>query len=182
MGRAERPKDAVFNKFVGPVMADVVKLVADFDSQEAATAFYVKLLKRQRVKKMLTIRFPYPDHQPTGNALGFHKSNHYYFCWWQADNGPKLSDGRQNPLELLHLFAHIVQPPDSAMHKREFGKIFLSLVELVYDADMKRAVKDLLLAHNIKTTALTSETRERQRDAYFKRRTKTLIGRFVEDE
>lgn len=183
MGRADRPKDGVFNKFVGPVMADIVKLVPDFESREEATEFYVKLLKKRRVKTMLGIRFTSLDDQPHSNALTYDKSNHYYFCHWQADHGPILSEERRNPMEVLHLFAHIVQPPDSAMHKGEFGKIFLSLVELVYDADTKRAVKDILLAHNIKTTALSSETRGRQRDAYFKRKTTTLINRFVlEDE
>lgn len=182
MSRAARPKDGIQQKFVGPVMAEVVKLVPDFTSQQEAVEFYVKLLKKRRVKTMLNIRFPDPEDQPTGNALAFDHTNHWYFCWWQADNGPSLSGNRQNPLEVLHLFAHIVQPPDSAMHKGEFGKIFLALVELVYDADMKRAVKDILLAHNVKTTALSSETRERQRDAYFKRRTNTLINRFLEDD
>lgn len=183
MPRSARPKDGIQQKFIGPVMSEIVKLVPDFGSQQEATEFYVKLLKKRRVKTMLGLRFPDPEDQPTGNSLSLDRTNHYYYCWWQADHGPTLSESRQNPMEVLHLFAHIVQPPDSAMHKGEFGKIFLALVEVAYDTDMKRAVKDILLSHKVSTTALSSETRQRQRDAYFKRRTTSLIERFtLEDD
>lgn len=181
MSRHDRPKDGVFTKFVGPVMSEIVRLVPDFESFDEASTFYTKLLRKRRVKAMLAIRFPNPDFQPS-NHLSYDHTNHAYFCWWQAENGPSLSSERQNPLEVLHLFAHIVQPPDSAMHRGEFGKIFLALVESVYDADMKRAVKDILLAHNIKTTALSDATRARQSNAYHKRKTNALIGRFVDPE
>src|SRR5690348_5403534 len=158
----KRPQDGVFTKFTGEVMDKVCALTPDFTSYEDAAAFYRKLLRRKKVKTLLALRFN--GREEIQNVLTYTTGR--YDCAFQAMEGPYLREDRHNPMEILHLFAHIVQPPDSAMHKGEFGKIFLTLVESVYDAEMKRKVKDILIEHNIKTSTRSPETRQKQAAAW----------------
>lgn len=180
MASSRRPKDGVQKKFVFTVMPEVCALVPDFADMSDAMKFYGKVLRRKKVKDLIRERYGDDDTAwPVFRDLEYQSPNHWTYCFWQADHGPILAEKKHNPLEVLHLLAHRLQPVDTAMHKGEFGKLFLTLVESLYDADMKRQVKDILLNHKISTATKSPESRQRQSDAYHARRVQAVRDRFI---
>jgi len=58
---------------------------------------------------------------------------------------------------------------DIAAHGPEYIKVLLNLVQRCLGDDQKRALKDILIKHGIKTKTVTDETRAKQRSAWIQR-------------
>lgn len=90
-------------------------------------------------------------------------------CWQVHGYNVDLGSGKWTEIDLFHVLAHRVQPPNTAYHGPEFIKLFLSLVERYIGKDEKRRVKEILLAHKVRTKTVNADARAAQRDRYFDR-------------
>lgn len=170
-----RPKDGMFSRFTGPVMDQIRGLVPDFPNIKEADKMYSRLIKLKRVQKLVEAQrasiesgtIPGAEHLPYAVS----QTGRPYRCSAQVSLGEiDLADSELNPMELLHIMAHFLQPGGGSWHGGEFGKTFLELIERQYGPEMKRSAKDIMIANKIKTTVLSSSTREKQSERFFDRK------------
>lgn len=174
---AKRPKDGMYSRFTGPVMDEVVKIVSDFEFEWEAEGFFKKMVGYSRYKKLAAEhRLDSSFDLPQGVVFLSRAAacvDHVRFNEAKIE----LRPGRRNPLQVIHTVSHYLQPEDSVFHGAEFSKIFLSLVERMFDADTKRAVKDVLVKNNIKTQTVSPEVRASQSARYYERKADSIPAR-----
>ncbi len=177
-----RPKqDGMLTRWNVPVMNELVKLVPDFDGlddEKEAETFYKKIQRRAKFKRMAGehLETSLPEYVRLSGYDQYRCTNHVQYRWQNLT----LRDGRHNPMEVLHLMAHYLQPSDSKWHGGEFGKLFLELVAMMFGPEMKRVAKDILIDNGIRTSVRSEETREKQRDAYYRRKHAEMPARMLE--
>jgi len=102
-------------------------------------------------------------------------------CWRTDDDRHTMTQclyvARQGDrLQVLHQFAHVLQPDDVQLHGVEFMRQYLDLIERFMGRDIKRRFIELCNAAGVKTRGWSPEARERA-----KQRTangETGLGRF----
>lgn len=166
---------------------EIYKLGVQFDTQEDAETFLNRFTTLKRFKKYF--EGP-PIARTTTNTyiaervpkeIVFGKTSHHCTAWVYDFHPPErmvLSPARQNAMHITHVLAHIVQPTITAFHGPEWVQIWLDLIERANTErgvpnsgrDVRRAVKDILMDHRVKTRAVSNETRLKQRDAYITRK------------
>ncbi len=169
-----RGKDGMLRRFAIEAMGEICQLVPDFPKaitgtgtcydQSAANKFYKHFIGLKRFKDVAEQRggVTLPGHVNITRTA--------YRCTSHAEVSMgeiTLPFSRANPMEVLHILTHYVQPKDSPWHGGEFGAIFLDFIERKYDADMKRQVKDIMIEKRLKTFVKSDASRERQSAAYF---------------
>ena len=172
---ARPPKDGMFTRFNGPVMDQLVTLVPDFQTRQEADDFYRRMWRRKHFKTLTEIHLenelpPGIQFDRGGYRCTFYASRHSAFGGMYL----QLRPGRRNPMEIIHIVAHYLQPSDSRWHAGEFGSIFLDLVGMMFGPDIKRAAKDVLIENKIRTAVRSEDARARQSDAYFKRKAEAV--------
>lgn len=170
-----RPNDGVATKFREKVVPELLALTPDFVTEQEAQMWYRQLRKRAWFKRRFEdivipdeILFEGYSYDCVRYAEGRLPGRDAGFIIF-GDN-PNNVGVHPNPIELLHVLAHFLQSEHSPWHGAEFTKAFRDLVERAFDADMRRAVADILLDHGIKTKVIGPETRAKQRDAYMRRK------------
>lgn len=172
-----RPKDGMYSRFTGPVMDQICALAPRFGDVEA-NAMYRRLRKLKRFQKHVEAQADWCAERgyawPNATLLPERVSCLMvaYRCTEQVGQGgiELLTPERANPMELLHILAHYLQPHGGPWHGGEFGAIFLDLIERQFDAEMKRTVKDIMLANKIKTSVRSPQTREKQTERFYERK------------
>lgn len=170
---ARPKKDGMFTRFTAQAMGEIVKLVPDFQDDQEAQAYYKKITSYSRFKKHVEkhLEAPLPS-----NVTIRRSYEGAYRCTVQVGRcsgmgrDMELLASRANPMEVLHILAHFLQPSDSKWHGGEFSIIFLDLIERMHGKEIKRAVKDILINYKIKTSVRSDSTREKQTEAYYRAR------------
>lgn len=171
-----RPKDGMYSKFNTGAMDEICALVPDFKDSDQAQGWYVKITNRAWFVRR------YEEHHEVDlpSKVYFDAA---YKCWQYADGTVHgfidLRSGRHNPMQLLHILAHILQPSDTDWHKAEFSQMFMDLALLAYkdlppltdptitDAKaFRKKIGEILRAHKIKTRIVSEETREKRRESF----------------
>lgn len=171
----ERPKDGMYSRFTGPVMDQIRGLVSDFADEREATKMYKRLRSLKRFEKLVEAQTALvtvgqralSDYLPEAVTI----STYTYRCTSQPGSHIlDLARADANPMELLHLLAHYLQPPTGPWHGGQFGSVFLELIERQFGADTKRAAKDIMVSNKIKTSVRSAATREKQTARFFERK------------
>lgn len=166
----KRPKDGMYSRFTGPVMDQLCALVPDFTDHVEALKFFKRMTKYKRFQTMIEesrTKDSCIDNMPT--TVSYVKRS--YRCTEQPRWRELELGYRKNPMELMHIVAHYLQPGgNTPWHGGEFGSIFLELIERMFGKDTKRAAKDILVSNKIKTSVRSPETREKQAAAFYRRK------------
>ncbi len=165
-----RGKDGSLTRFT-EAMREICKLVPNFTDGLGLESSKADVLATKYYKHFIgLIRFRHYAEEYLENPLPEEVTiGRYYRCTAHAEHGlPVLTlpPSRANPLEVLHILAHYVQPPGTPWHRGEFGSIFLDFVERSFDADIKRQAKDIMFEKRLPTFAKTEASRLKQSEAY----------------
>lgn len=159
-----RPRDGVKTKFYKVVMPELQALVPDFSSEEEADRWYMKMIGSAWFKRRVGpdkykerrlfdgIKFTYRPFWCTDQASRQFQNN-------QPDIG--LSVDHPNPMQALHILAHVLQPADTAWHGGEFSQTFLDLIERAFTVEIRRQARKILLDNKIKTRTVKLSEEER---------------------
>lgn len=153
-------------------MPDTIKLVPDFKDEEEANVFLSKIRMRAWYTRRWKARYPVRAPLLFAKGVRFATMRSNQRCTTQVEMQHQymaLDPGKANPMEVLHILAHALQPEDGPWHGAEWAQAFLDLVERVYGKDLRRAVKKILLLHRIKTRVVSDESRANYKEAYEKR-------------
>lgn len=156
-----RGKDGMLRKFCIDAMGEICGLVPSFDDSMDASRFMKHFMSLKRFQDYVEPQQILPVDVDIVRAA--------YRCTAHAEFNMKtltIYPSRANPMEVLHLLAHYVQPLNSPWHRGEFGGIFLDFIERQYDADMKRQVKDIMFGLRLPTFAKSEASRLKQSEAY----------------
>lgn len=154
-------------------MPEVCKLVADFPNTAAANAFLNTVRRRAWFQKRWAARYPSGLMSMFDSGVRFASNRSLQRCTTEVTFRHEymaLDEDKQNPLEVLHILAHALQPAEGPWHGAEFSQTYFYLVERMFGVDIRRQVKDIFIDHKIKTAKRSPETREKQRDAYYLRK------------